>query len=405
MWRRRSRPQEPTDSGEPTGEELHPDVVVLDELSRVFAADDRDEHDDTDHDDADRAQSSTSGAHPVESEPVENAPVEDGPADDASVGGDSGGDDDGGASAAPAIITIGGDDDLPDAVYLDDELADGSGSGPVFIDDDGSSDALMPKDATAQGIEPKLRQRRIGVRRAASRKRLWWALGGAAVLLVVIAVLALLGSSWFAVDEVSVSGNVYTDPDQLAEVVADLEGTPVLRVDTDEFEDRIEEIPWVESARVTTRFPDAAAIEIKERTPVVSMLGSDQRSRVLDADGRVLAVIDGQPVALVWISGPGTLDLIPGDFAPIGYSSAASLVTKLTPNIRSRVESVLVTPDGSDLVLVLTGPSGPIEVRFGSAIGDNAQIEKLVRLERKLADIGDEPVSVIDVSTAEVTVR
>ena len=47
---------------------------------------------------------------------------------------------------------------------------------------------------------------------------------------------------------------------------------------------------------------------------------------VLDADGRVLAVIDGQPVALVWISGPGTLDLIAGDFAPIGYSSAASLV-------------------------------------------------------------------------------
>ena len=43
--------------------------------------------------------------------------------------------------------------------------------------------------------------------------------------------------------------------------------------------------------------------------------------------------------------------------------------------------------------------------RFGSAIGDNAQIEKLVRLERKLADIGDDPVSVIDVSTAEVTVR
>jgi cell division protein FtsQ len=126
---------------------------------------------------------------------------------------------------------------------------------------------------------------------------------------------------------------------------------------------------------------------------------------VLDADGRVLAVIDGQPVALVWISGPGTLDLIPGDFAPIGYSSAASLVTKLTPNIRSRVESLLVTPDGSDLVLILTSPSGPIEVRFGSAIGDNAQIEKLVRLERKLADIGDDPVSVIDVSTAEVTVR
>ena len=46
----------------------------------------------------------------------------------------------------------------------------------------------------------------------------------------------------------------------------------------------------------------------------------------------------------------------------------------------------------------------PIEVRFGSAIGDDEQIAKLVRLERKLEDIGADPVSVIDVSTAEVTV-
>ncbi|HSM66599.1 MAG TPA: FtsQ-type POTRA domain-containing protein [Ilumatobacteraceae bacterium] len=394
-WRRRSRPEEPTDSGDAPGNELHPDVVVLDELSRVFAVDATDT---PDHDGSD--EHGPDPSEPDDDSPADRSPPDGSPADDAPGGPDADR-----SGSGRVIIAIGGDDDLPDAMYLDDELADESGSGPVFIDDDGSSDALMPKDATTHGIEPRLRQRRIGVRRAASRKRLWWALLGGIVLVVVIAALAVLGSSWFAVDEVSVTGDVYTDADELAAVVDDLRGTPVLRVDTDEIEARIEEIAWVESARVTTRFPDSASIEIKERTPVVSMLGSDQRSRVLDADGRVLAVIDGQPVALVWISGPGTLDLIPGDFAPIGYSSAASLVTKLTPNVRSRVESMLVTPDGSDLVLILTSPTGPIEVRFGSAIGDNAQIEKLVRLERKLADIGDDPVSVIDVSTAEVTVR
>ncbi len=311
-----------------------------------------------------------------------------------------------GAPVPPSIISIGADDELPDAVYLDEGVGDESSEGrPVFIDDDGSSDAVMPKDATSRGIEPRLRQRRIGVRRAASRKRLWWAAIAFAVIVVAVAVLAVLGSSWFAVDQVSVSGNVYTDPEALDAVVEDLRGTPVLLVDTAEVEATLEAIPWVEAARVTTRFPDSARIEIRERTPVASMLGEDTRSRVLDADGRVLAVIEGQPVALVWISGPGTLDLGAGDTAPIGYQAAASLVTKLTPTIRTRVESMLVTPDGSDLVLVLTSPSGPIEVRFGSAIGDNQQIEKLVRLERKLDDLGDDPVSVIDVSTAEVTVR
>jgi len=136
------------------------------------------------------------------------------------------------------------------------------------------------------------------------------------------------------------------------------------------------------------------------------MLGTDGETRVLDRDGRVLDLIEGQPVALVWISGPGTLDTGLGGTAPIGYSSAASFVTKLTPTIRSRVHSMTVTPDGSDLRLILTGvdANGPIEVRFGSAIGDSDQIEKLVRLERKLEDVGSDPVSVIDVSTSEVTV-
>lgn len=303
-------------------------------------------------------------------------------------------------------ISIGGGDDLPDAVYLDDDPADDdSGSQPVFIDDDGSSDAVMPKEATSRGIEPRLRQRRIGVRRAASRKRLWWFGGGAVALLAVIAVLALLGSSLFAVDQVRVTGNVYTDQEALDAIVDDLRGTPVLLVDQADVEARLEDIPWVDEARVRTDFPDSASIEIRERTPEAAMLGADGLVRVIDADGRVLSVIEGQPVALVWIAGPGTLDLAAGAFAPIGYASAASLVPKLTPTIRSRVDSMLVTPDGADLVLVLTSPSGPIEVRFGSAVGENAQIEKLVRLERVLEDIGDRPVTAIDVSTSEVTVR
>ncbi len=393
-WRRRAAHTQDA-AAEPADEPIvddqvdsaHPDVAILDELSRVFAV-------------------SESPADVADVAAVGEDGASSGPADESNEQverGDGSADLHDGASGR-AIISI-GSDDLPDAVYLDDQLDDDSGSSPVFIDDDGSSDALMPKDATSRGIEPRLRQRRIGVRRAASRKRLWWAAIAAAIVIVAIAALALLGSSWFAVDTVSVSGNVYTDADDLAAVIDDLRGTPVLLVDTAAVEEELEAIAWVDAARVTTSFPDSASIEIRERTPVASMLGEDTRSRVLDDDGRVIAVIDGQPVALVWISGEGTLDLGAGDQAPIGFSAASSLVTKLTPAIRSRVESMVVSPDGSDLVLMLASPSGPIEVRFGSAIGDNAQIEKLVRLERKLTDIGDEAVSVIDVSTSEVTVR
>ena len=364
-----------------------PDEVVLDELSRAFG-------DEEPVDDEESVEGVTDGAPPEvpPSGPDGAAPtVTDEPPQRAT-------------STTGTISIIG--DDLPDAAYLDDELErDSSGSGPVFIDDDGSSDAVLPKDASTRGIEPRIRQRRIGVKRAENRRRLWWLVLLGGVLVVVISALALLGSSLFAVDEVVVTGNVYTDPEALETIIDDLSGTPVLLVDTDDIEARVEAIPWVEDARVRTSFPDSASIEIRERTPVAAMLGTDGFVRVIDVDGRVLGLVDGQPVALVWISGPGTLDVAPGQFAAIGYSSAASLVTKLTPDIRSRVDSMLVTPDGADLVLILTSDQGPIEVRFGSALGENAQIEKLVRLQRTLDDVGTKPVTVIDVSTSEVTVR
>ncbi len=379
--------------------DLVADDVVLVELSKAFAE-----------------ETSESEVAPTP-QPEPQRPIDPGLVVSAAAEpGLAGGDDDGdqhdvadeapAADAGPNIITIGALDDLPDVAYLDEELErDSSGSAPVFIDDDGSSDAVLPQEANARGIEPRIRQRRIGVKRAESRRRLWWIALGGAVLVVVIGLLAVLGSSLFDVKDITLTGDVNTDPDALAEILDDLEGTPVLRVDTTAYEDRLESLPWVDRARVRTDFPNAASVEIVERTPVAAMLGADGMSRVIDDEGRVLTLVEGEPVALVWFAGVGTLDAAPGQVAPVGYASAASLVPKLTPSIRSRVQYLLVTPDGGDLVMVLSSDRGPIEVRFGSAIGGAEQIEKLVRLERTLDDSADRPVAVVDVSTSEVTVR
>ncbi len=307
-----------------------------------------------------------------------------------------------------STIAIGGGEDLPDAVYLDGGLGLDDDSGTVFIDDDGTGDALAIKDATAPGIEPRLRQRRIGVRRAASRQRIKWVVLGALGIAVVLGVLTVLGSGWFAIDDVDVSGAVYTDKNRLQLVIDELDGTPVLLADTDAAEQELEAIPWVEDARVRTHFPNSATIEIRERTPVATMAGVDGRFRVLDAKGRVLDVIDGQPVAFILLSGPSTLDLAAGQFAPVGPSWAAALVPKLTPTIRPRVLSIEVTDDGSDLVMNLAPGEGdqqttPIRVRFGSAIGDSDQIEKLVWLEDLLDDPPEGPITEFNVSTNEVT--
>jgi cell division protein FtsQ len=320
------------------------------------------------------------------------------------------GDDDTKPIAAPdaalTTIALGGDDDLPDAVYLDEELGGGDDSEPVFIDDDGTGDALLAKDATGPGIEPRLRQRRIGVRRAEGRRRLrrWGVV--AAVLVVVIAVLAVLGSSLFSVDDVDVTGVQRADADAVLAVVDDLVGEPVLLVDTGAAEDRLEQIPYVDTARVRTDFPNGVTIEVREREPVATAAGADGRFRILDHEGRVVDVINGQPIAFVLVSGPTTLDLEAGQYADTGYAAAAAMVTKLTPEVRSRMISMSVVPDGTDLRFLLSNEPGlDIEVRLGAAITDNDQIERLVRLQRVLDDVAGSDTTVIDVSTAETTER
>jgi cell division protein FtsQ len=315
-------------------------------------------------------------------------------------------------AVAPKTIVIDSADDPPDAVYLaaGDPLlmrparsdvapaAEAPSDAPIFIDDRPTGETISIEAATsATRIEPRMRDRRIAVRRAAGMKRLRWVLLAAVVIIVVVAVLAVLGSGLFAIDDVEVEGAVYTNPDALAAVVAGLEGSPVLRADTDRAERDLEAIPWVEDARVTTDFPHGAKIEIRERKPAATYEGQDGRFRVIDTHGRVLDVLDAQPVEYPVVLSADSPDLEPGQFAPPGFGAAASLLSALTPELRATTQSVAVTPDGSDLRLML---GDGLEVRFGAA---RDLVVKLVRLQTRLDELEGGGFSYVDVSTDEVT--
>jgi cell division protein FtsQ len=302
----------------------------------------------------------------------------------------------------PLVVSI-DDEELPDPVYVEGSL-DGDGSRTiVFIEDDDTGDALKPESERdiRRGIEPRMRERRLAVKRAQGRKRLKWVALALFVVLLIVAALAVLGSSLFAIeaDQVTVTGDVYADPDLVQAVIDDLVGTPVLLADSQEAERQLEAIPWVDDARVRTHFPHGATIEIREREAITTYQGPDSRFRVLDREGRVLDVIDGYPLAYMLIGGPDPVDLEPGEFAPRGYAAASELAKNLTSSVRlpNRVEIIEVTADGSRLVMRLNDGT---EVRFGEA---RDLFAKLVRLETVLAADETRESTVIDVSTREVT--
>jgi cell division septal protein FtsQ len=306
---------------------------------------------------------------------------------------------------APSVIAIADDEFPQDASYFEGDLGgpeSPAGRPVVFIDDDVVV-TESPEDSRRmrRHIEPRLRDRRISVRRAESRRRLRWIVLAGFILVACGAGLAVFGSSLFAIeaDHVRVSGNVYSDRVRLQAVVDDLVGTPVLAADTQDAERQLELIPWVDQARVRTDFPHGASIEIRERVALATYAGPDGQYRVIDRDGRILDVIGGQPIAYMLITGPDPVDRQAGEYAPVGYAAAAELVRGLTGSVRGRVRAIDVTADGSQLRLMLDDDT---EVRFGAA---DDLVTKLVRLETALGAAGDQVVSVIDVSTAEVVVQ
>ena len=298
------------------------------------------------------------------------------------------------------------EDDQPDTVYLDEEKEErfravhATSQGEretIFISDldDGAVVEPAPTRGSA-GIDPRIRARRIAVRRSEGRRRLVWVAVALVLVLVIGGAIAVLASPIFEVREVRVEGAVYTDEEVLVDIIADIEGDPVLLVDTKSIEERLEKVAWVEQARVRTDFPHTIVIDIRERQPLATFQGSDEQWRVIDVQGRVLDVIEGRPVAYMLITGNHP-DTSRGQFAGGPYASAAVLVASLPGEIRRITESVGLDASTGTLTMHL---EGDVEVRLGD--GEDLD-QKLARLLGQVRD-GLEGVAALDVSTAEIGV-
>ncbi len=289
----------------------------------------------------------------------------------------------------------------PDAVYVDRDVSATSGSRRrVLIIDDGDDrrSSGSPTSSSRRPMDGRVRARRAAVRRALGRRRLVRLVAAIFAVFVAVVVLAVLGSSWFGVrsSDVRVTGNVYTNPTQLNEIIDGVLGTPVVLVDTDALEAQIDEIAWVSESSVRTDWPFGLVIDIREREPVLSFPGQDGLFRVLDADGRVLDVIDGWPFEYLLLVSADTPNLGVAEFAPPGPTGAAALGAVLTAGIRDRVSLIEVDAAGTDLRVTHDDST---MIKFGAA---RELFPKLVRLETVLAAGEILPGAIVDVSTDEV---
>jgi UDP-N-acetylmuramate dehydrogenase len=254
------------------------------------------------------------------------------------------------------------------------------------VDSDHPIDEMTSSVNIAPTSDPSniIRDSRIDDRRknvieklASNRRRLLTAAGS--VIGVVALVLIVLASPIIGVRKIEIEGARYVSADLLIAVEKSLDGKSILTVDTRAAERRLEGDPWVESVRIRSLFPSRLVIEIVERKPVAFYIGVDNRSRVVDSQGRVLAVETGQPTQYLQITGVGP-NLAPGASAGTVYKAAAQLAAGLPDELSERVLNVGV---GGPNQLIMTLRTGTL-INFGPPVDlQNKLISLLVLLRRQ----------------------
>ena len=234
-------------------------------------------------------------------------------------------------------------------------------------------------------------------------RRTWWKrvprlrvspLVGFGVLIAVFSLtLVILASPLFAVRQIDVTGVTYSDPALLGNVSDSLRGASVFTADLQGAQRRLEGDPWVRQARLNWYLPNRVVIEIEERRAVAWFVGVDNRARVLDIDGRVLEVLDGQPTQFMKIEGVGP-NLPPGTVTTLVYQAAAQLANSLPADLLPQVRHVFV--DGPEAL--------GITLKKGTIITLGAPVDVRNKLTQVMVLLTQQDVSfiaAIDVSSGQ----
>lgn len=144
--------------------------------------------------------------------------------------------------------------------------------------------------ATVVAVDPRMRSRRIGVLRDAGRRRLKRVVLVLSVAALLVALAVATRTPLLDVDRVTVTGTERTREDDVVRLAAVERGTPLVSVDPGAVARRVEELPWVASARVRRSWPSTVKIQVTERIAVAVVQVTGERAAVVDADGWVVSI-------------------------------------------------------------------------------------------------------------------
>ncbi len=201
------------------------------------------------------------------------------------------------------------------------------------------------EDATAPDLRPQ-----VEGEGSPPGRRHWLIAVGVLVVALVVGGAAAAVSPVLDVDEVVVRGAAGDRADEVRERAGVAIGQAMVALDGGGVASRVEDLPWVRSARVRRSWPGRVVVDVQERTAVAALAGTG-RWLLVDQDGRRLAQVPQPPEGVVIVEGVGAQGR-PGTRVDRRAAGAVELGRRLPPAVRLRLPHVQVDADGRlDVVL------------------------------------------------------
>lgn len=237
--------------------------------------------------------------------------------------------------------------------------------------------------APAVSIDPRVQARRVEVARDQGRRR-------RRRLLAVLALVVLLGGAFaatqsplLAVDQITVTGAARTGAPAVQAAAGIDPGRPLVSVDEGAAQARVEGLPWVAAAEVTSHWPHTVRIRVTERVPVA---GEGSAAVLVDRTGQVLGPAEDADLPVVITAAVPE----PGGRLAAQSRGAVAVVAALPPALAEQVSTV----ERHTNSLVVTLRDG-IEVE----LGDQTRLKAKSEAALALLEQADRPtIATIDVS-------
>jgi cell division protein FtsQ len=259
-------------------------------------------------------------------------------------------------------------------------------------------------------IDPRIRERRIEVLRAAGRRRLRVTLVVASAIVAAGLGYLAVRSPLLAVDHIRVMGSQREPISKIMSAAGVHNGQAMLFIDTGAAERRIERLQWVARARVRRDFPDTVHIDVTEYVPTAYVRMSGGKIALIASSGHVIALSRAVPRHAVAVIGEHVAPVVGSSLTPSG---AADVVSQLPEHLRAGIFAIDVGGSTAVIDLRAAAPAGTVcRPAPGSVAGfEQLRLGTLDSLRDKgvaalavLSHLAGRPFNYIDVSVPQAPV-